>query len=185
MSGTSTPFASSALALSWAVVPTEKSVTQPGNTSTSATTCSTFTVAPPDTVPVVAVTTALPFLTAVTRPSSSTAATESLLDHSNTCLPGTPLPSESSASASNRNVSPMAISVAESGDTRTCATICSTVTVATPVAAPLAAVTTALPFPIAVTRPNPSTRTTDASVDVYPIGTPVISSPFWLSTVAA
>ena len=79
----------------------------------------------------------------------------------------------------------MAISVAESGDTRTCATIWSTVTVATPVAAPLAAVTTALPFPNAVTRPKPSTRTTDASVVVYAIGTPAISSPFWLSTVAA
>ena len=73
------PFASTASATRLSVSPNAPNVTTSGVNCSVTASCSTTTVALPDTEPAVAVTVAAPLATAVTRPDALTVATAALL----------------------------------------------------------------------------------------------------------
>src|SRR5881628_2579995 len=92
--------------------------------------------------------------------------------------PATWLPFPSSATALNRWVRPMAVSVALAGLTTTDRTTCDTVRVAAPETPAAVAVISAAPFPTAVARPPASTVATSPSDDVHVNDWPGTTLPF-------
>ena len=179
------PLASVASAMNRTVSPIALRVSAAGDTATSDTRCSTVTIALADCSPEDAVTLAVPFPTAVTRPESSTVTTASSADDHVASAPATAWPFESLASAVNRAVSASARRVSAAGDTATSATTCSTATSAPPLAVPAVAVTRMLPCDTAVTSPAALTVATAASLLAQLTATPDIAWPFWSCTVAA
>ena len=98
--------------------------------------------------------------------------------------PPTPrCPSASRAVADSRTVSPTT-SAAVSGVTDSASTDCSTVTEAVPDAEPEAAVIVAVPLPVAVASPEPSTAATATSELAHSTDAPDMARPLWSRTSA-
>ena len=128
---------------------------------------------------------AIPSLTALTSPVSSTRATSVSLDaHAKAVTAATEWPFASIASATRRTVSPKATSVSSSGDTSTALTTWATVTAAVPEAEPAVTVIVAAPLVAAVTIPDASTGATEASLLTHATVAPAITCPFWSRTSA-
>ena len=131
----------------------------------------------------VAVTSACPAPTALTKPASSTSATDVSLDAQENSAPATAWPFASVASAARRTVSP-ATRVSAGGDTVTTLTLWATDTAALPETVPAVAVIMAIPLPAAVTSPDPSTPATGALSLVQVTVAAAITCPFWSRTSA-
>lgn len=143
-----------------------------------------MTVVFPDADPAVAVISVVPVSTVVTRPEPSTAATPSLPDDQVNSAPSTGWPFSSNASAVSCSVSPRTALVASDGRTATESGTCATVTAAVPEAGSAVAVIVAVPLPVAVTRPEPSTAATAGALLDQLTVVPDITLPFWSRTSA-
>ena len=178
------PIWSRTSAESCSVCPMAVNTTESGVTSTVVGTgAATVTCARPVTPDEVAVISASPAATPVTRPKSSTRATSVSLDSHSNSAPATAWPLPSTASAERCRVSP-STSVSAAGDTLTELTLWATDTVALPDADPAVAVIVAVPLPAAVTRPEPLTAAIEAALLDQVTAAPAITCPFWSRTSA-
>ena len=170
---------------SCAVCPSAVSATVSGVTAmVVGAAATTVRSARPVTPAAVAVSSACPGPSPLTRPASSTTATSVSLDAHLNSAPDTAWPFASVATAAKRNVSP-ATSVSAAGVTVTALTLWATDTVALPETAPAVAVIVAVPLPAAVTRPDPSTIATGALSLAQATVAPAITCPFWFAHLGA
>jgi len=169
------PFASSIVAVA-CEVPIAVIVVGLSETVTEATgTGVTVIKAVPPFPSLVAVMTAVPTPTAVTRPVALTVAAAELLDHV-TMRPPSGVPPASLVVATNCCVA-LTGRVTDAGLIATVATGTVTVIEAVPVFASLVAVIVVLPPPTAVTNPLASTVATDGTLDVHVTERPVRTLP--------
>ena len=136
----------------------------------------TVSSARPVTPDEVAVISAWPAATPVTRPESSTVATSVSLDAHSNSASAISWPLLSTASAERCRVSP-ATTVSSAGDTVTELTLWATDTVAVPETDPAVAVIVAVPLPAAVASPWASTVATDGSLLDQVTAAPAITCP--------
>jgi hypothetical protein len=165
------PPASRAVAVNCTVEPSEVSVDGVGVTVTDEATCATVAVAVPANDPIIAVITAVPFATAVTRPLAETVATAADEDDHCAVVPGTIWLFASRATAESCCVAPRAAIVTGAGLTATVVGTCSTVTWTVPEIVPAAALIVVDPFATAVTVPFTSTVATAVFDEVQEIVT--------------
>ena len=149
-------------------------------------TCSTSTRADPLALRAVAVMIAVPLPVAVSRPSSSMAATAALLVDHDTDNPGMAWPFASTTTAESRSVSPSAANVwgPSSGWIRTPAGTCRTSAITESARSSRAARMKAVPVATPVTRPAESTVTIEVSALDQDTSAPAIGRPFGSRTVA-
>jgi hypothetical protein len=175
--------ASNVVAVAWVVWPTWIVVAD-RNTLTEATGIGVTVIEDVPLFPsLVAVMTAVPLPTAVTRPLDVTLANVGSLDDQFTTRPVRTLPLASLVVAINWCVNPT-VSVADEGLTITDATGTVTVIEAVPVLVSLVAVIVALPPPAAVTKPLASTVATDGLLEVQATTRPVRTLLFASLSVA-
>ena len=176
-SGIGRPIWSRTSAVSRTVSPSASNTTVSGVTATVVGAGTTTTsCARPVTPDEVAETSTSPTATPATNPVPSTTATVVSLDAHENPAPATPWPFASLASATRRSVSPNT-SVSAAGVTSTVLTRWATVTVALPEADPAVAVIVAVPFPAAVTRPDPFTVATAVLLLAQVTVTPPMTCP--------
>jgi predicted flap endonuclease-1-like 5' DNA nuclease len=170
--------------VSCTVSPNETRVPLAGVTSTVAASWATVIEAEAETAAAEAVTEAVPLPTAVTRPELLTVATPSSDDAQLNVVPSILFPLASCALAASCTVSPSELSDAVSGSTSTLAGVCATVIEAEPETPAVEAVTSAVPFPTAVTSPAELTAAQFSSDDDHVKETPVMALPLASRAVA-
>ena len=138
----------------------------------------------PETPPDVAVRNVRPCAMAVTSPACETATVSGAFEDHDTGCEGIGLSFASTTVATTVTVSSTFRSVTGSGVKRRPSAIWATATAISLPALPAEAVITALPFPVAVTRPVVETDATDPLEVAHETGTSVMVSPDWSRTIA-